>query len=437
MISRAPLSLSPWFTNDDPPYASKYAELIEKFSPSSGHSEAKLVEMVATLPAAVPIYFLVLSQGECLVVHGIRRFPSNFLDPTEWDYNLFGTVGDIVPNGPLQTVSIPDDFLAFANDGALLHVPTIDNLVVQEPGVVEPIVLPENETNTHTAVLRKWVPLPPKYAALLLQRGPLSPKEVWNSLVGAIHADDAQDALRSVVDWVTLACISPAVLQSPPLEHPVADSALLQHRMAVLVALYPIWYQQSEDTAGLPSIEDSEQHVITPAEDVVCTNVAVDPTGEHLDKSEDQSSHTASSEVPVTKSNMVNFIVPFTTANVEVSRNTLIYGAVAGAAIPLCGAAALTAAGFGTAGVLAGSWAASVQTAATASGSWFATCQSLGATGALFSGATVAGSAATGTAVGALYGTKVTEEEADPTKKMIKATAPERKSRHMYRELHV
>ena len=60
--------------------------------------------------------------------------------------------------------------------------------------------------------------------------------------------------------------------------------------------------------------------------------------------------------------------------------------------------------GFGTAGVGAGTWAASVMTATTAAGSWFAVAQSIGATGALAgAGAILVPAVGAGAVGGAAY----------------------------------
>lgn len=59
--------------------------------------------------------------------------------------------------------------------------------------------------------------------------------------------------------------------------------------------------------------------------------------------------------------------------------------AVGAGVVASAGSAALTAFGFGPAGISAGSWAASIQTANTVAGGTFATLQSLGATGAILS----------------------------------------------------
>ena len=61
----------------------------------------------------------------------------------------------------------------------------------------------------------------------------------------------------------------------------------------------------------------------------------------------------------------------------------------------------LPAIGFGSAGVIAGSFAASIQGPAVAAGSYFALFQSVGAT------VTTVGAMATGGAVGAAVGTVV------------------------------
>ena len=75
-------------------------------------------------------------------------------------------------------------------------------------------------------------------------------------------------------------------------------------------------------------------------------------------------------------------------------------GAAAGAAVGVAACACLPCLGFGTAGVAAGSAAAGIQSSigAVTAGSAFATAQSIGATMGI---ATVAGSAAAGSVVGA------------------------------------
>jgi hypothetical protein len=62
----------------------------------------------------------------------------------------------------------------------------------------------------------------------------------------------------------------------------------------------------------------------------------------------------------------------------------------------------LLAAGFGPAGIIAGSWAAGAQGSAVAAGSIFASCQSIAATGIAWT--TTAGIVATGGVVGGVAG---------------------------------
>ncbi|KAL6059210.1 Interferon alpha-inducible protein 27, mitochondrial [Balamuthia mandrillaris] len=84
-------------------------------------------------------------------------------------------------------------------------------------------------------------------------------------------------------------------------------------------------------------------------------------------------------------------------------------GVAAGVAAPACVSAAVGAAGFGSAGVTAGSFAAAIQGSSVASGGLFAACQSIGATGSLaylgsagllvVGGAALIGAAAVGTGI--------------------------------------
>ncbi|KAL6060076.1 Interferon alpha-inducible protein 27, mitochondrial, variant 2 [Balamuthia mandrillaris] len=84
-------------------------------------------------------------------------------------------------------------------------------------------------------------------------------------------------------------------------------------------------------------------------------------------------------------------------------------GVAAGVAAPACVSAAVGAAGFGSAGVTAGSLAAAIQGSSVASGGLFAACQSIGATGSLaylgsagllvVGGAALIGAAAVGTGI--------------------------------------
>merc|ERR1712047_43423 len=75
-----------------------------------------------------------------------------------------------------------------------------------------------------------------------------------------------------------------------------------------------------------------------------------------------------------------------------------IVGGIVGAALCIGAAVCLAAFGFTTAGIVAGSFAASIQGASVAAGSMFAIAQSVGATGALYA-ASMKG-AAVGAAVG-------------------------------------
>ena len=84
------------------------------------------------------------------------------------------------------------------------------------------------------------------------------------------------------------------------------------------------------------------------------------------------------------------------------ARGLIIGGAIV-AAVIVAAPLLLLGAGFGSAGVIAGSWAAFMQGSAVASGSLFATCQSVAAVGGL-SAATGLTATAAGAGVGGAVG---------------------------------
>ena len=90
----------------------------------------------------------------------------------------------------------------------------------------------------------------------------------------------------------------------------------------------------------------------------------------------------------------------------ESRMDTVTTGAAIGAGVAASAVCAtlpfLLAAGFGPAGIIAGSWAAGVQGSAVAAGSIFASCQSIAATGIAWT--TAAGIVATGGVVGGVAG---------------------------------
>jgi hypothetical protein len=231
------------------PIMNEYAApLVNAVSPASIY--AKVVASVQDLPHA---YLMCCSLtpntvGHSVVVHSLALAPQRMGFPaTQWVNRVFGFVGEVLgPTtgaGLINTVEFPLDAFHLAGNGGAHHlnVPTAEILTAAfaaDPDVATVGPFVANTPGTDTIRTRTCMFVPTKYVHIVLDRR-LTPRQLWEQLVGAIIANGDAVACAPLIDWVRTCCTLqtdqpvPAVQRTYPTV-PLADTELLNHRADVL-----------------------------------------------------------------------------------------------------------------------------------------------------------------------------------------------------------
>lgn len=175
---------------------------------------AALRDQTIALSDRQPMAFLALIAGqdgayEVVVVHRLVRYldaPGD--DPSGLHDRVLGLMGDILPH-QYPTVEVPGT--AFHLVGNAARVPTTAAMTALIPtwdDNLTPVLGPYTEADPETEVIRtRHIQLVPgRYAALLVHRRRVRPKQAYQELVGAIEAHNELAACQDVVAWLKAAC---------------------------------------------------------------------------------------------------------------------------------------------------------------------------------------------------------------------------------------
>lgn len=199
---------------------------------------AALKDQTIALSDRQPMAFLALITGrddglEVVIVHRMLRYvdaPGD--EPTGLHDHVLGFVGDILPH-QYPTVEVQGS--AFHLVGTAVRVPTVAAMTTLLPTWEEAqqVLGPYTEQDPETEVIRtRHIQLlPGRYAALLIHRNRVRPKQAYQDIVSAIQAQHETEACQDVIAWLRAACTArggggplnavPSVLHTfPPLHLP-------------------------------------------------------------------------------------------------------------------------------------------------------------------------------------------------------------------------
>lgn len=174
---------------------------------------AALRDQTVALSDRQPMAFLALVTGqvggfEVVILHRLLRYmdaPGD--DPTGLHDQVLGLAGDILPH-QYPTVGVPST--AFHLVGNAVRVPTNAAMTALLPtwDDAQPVLGPYNEQDPETEVVhpRHIQLVPGRYAALLVHRQRVRPKQAYQEVVGAILANNELEACQDVVTWLRAAC---------------------------------------------------------------------------------------------------------------------------------------------------------------------------------------------------------------------------------------
>jgi hypothetical protein len=177
---------------------------------------AALRDQTIALSDRQPMAFLALVTGqdgsyEVVVLHRLMRYmdlPGD--DPSGFHDRVLGLVGDILPH-QYPTVEMP--VTAFHLIGNPVRVPTAEAMLAHLPAwdTAEAATLgPYTDQDPETEVVRprNTQLVPGRYAAMLVQRRRVHPKQAYAELVGEMQNRNEVDACRDVVTWLRAACVA-------------------------------------------------------------------------------------------------------------------------------------------------------------------------------------------------------------------------------------
>jgi hypothetical protein len=197
---------------------------------SEAPTPAQVMEAVYASAVTDPQACITLVVGEQFpdsrisLFHHLQRFAPQLGAPTGFDNKGYAFFGDITNGQAPATVEWPANAFHQAG-GFMIHVPTRE-VIDQTFGADLAVNLlgPFGNDDAGTEVLvrvRYAMLLPFCYMRLLLRR-PLTPREAWIQLAGAIYANGKQDACAPLIDWLRVVVTRQAegLVPRVQLEHP-------------------------------------------------------------------------------------------------------------------------------------------------------------------------------------------------------------------------
>jgi hypothetical protein len=171
---------------------------------------ALVTESVYASAVADPQAFITLvvdnvtPEGRVCMFHRLQRFAPQLGVVTGLDNKGHAFFGDVIEGQMPATVKWPANAFHQAG-GVTIRVPTrevIDQMLGADPEVRLLGPFGNDDAGTEIIRVRRYAMLLPFRYVRLLLRGPLTPKEAWVQLAGAIFADGKQEACAPLIDWL-------------------------------------------------------------------------------------------------------------------------------------------------------------------------------------------------------------------------------------------
>jgi hypothetical protein len=145
-------------------------------------------------------------DGRLCLYHRLQRFAPQLGAPTDFDNIGYAFFGDVTNGQAPPSIEWP--VTAFHQVGMSIRVPQrelIDQMLAAEPEIT--LLGPFGNDDAGTEVVRvrqAMLVVPFRYVRLFLQR-PLTPREAWVQVAGAIYNDGTQEACVALLDWIRVA----------------------------------------------------------------------------------------------------------------------------------------------------------------------------------------------------------------------------------------
>jgi hypothetical protein len=240
------------------PFQRNYSRVMQRFDPEINNalSHVMLLEQAVSCGAA-PQAYLCCSQRQNQVKVYCLHMPSKYVgslngQTTPWDGEYFAFLGDLV-QGVSTTIDLPPQTFH-----AIHHVQayTVDYIIShrQEMGPNGFTPPDENDEEAHAILTRRIMYLPAHYVPLMLRNTGFSLQEVWQHLYPALVNENDAEVCAPLVKWLQAISVGtelPNNVTGPTaiataLTVPLADEALINHRMKILHQALPALNQPSE-----------------------------------------------------------------------------------------------------------------------------------------------------------------------------------------------
>lgn len=174
---------------------------------------ATLRDQTVFLSDRQPMAFLALVTGadgaiEVVVVHRLLRYveaPGD--DPTGLNDTVLGLMGDILPH-QYPVVDVPNTTFHLVSNAVRIPTAAAMAALLLTWNDADPVLGPFTEQDPETEVVRtRHVQLiPGRYAALIIHRRRVRPKQAYQEIVGAIQAQNEVESCQDVITWLRAAC---------------------------------------------------------------------------------------------------------------------------------------------------------------------------------------------------------------------------------------
>jgi hypothetical protein len=255
-----------------------YAQFMDSYGPEGDHSPATLRDQAIMAGQDVPKVFVYLDgTGIKPVIRNLHR-PTRYAPSlgvtTPWDGDVFAFLGDVGPGNAITMVKWPANAFVRTNQS---RVPVLGAFAAEvaaltghgQIGPPRHCIGPYTEEDATTELVRtrRMIPVPPAYAALVINRV-FSPAAFWTQVIGQVFADQRQLACNTLVNWARVACTHtppmldgtpgpPVVAMLDPLVAPLADGELQVRSWEWLVSDLPGLYRMG---GGMEAALD--QHLV-------------------------------------------------------------------------------------------------------------------------------------------------------------------------------
>ena len=348
-------SYARFYLEADDALRGRYAPLYTSHLTDSGENHDDLLARLVGAADVVPKAFLCLVREgttlRVLLLHRIARYAAHPTTSSAWDNRVFAFASDVMPGNYIEMAELPDN--AFDVTVRQQRVPTIahaDALLLaaaaaaaasgpnNRTAILQPPADGDDGPDSEEIATRYLVQVPPAYVHLVVGRK-LTPREVWEELVGAIRLDGREEDCRHLVNWARVAltlrtaddghagppqppvnCLGNVTEALPPL---AVDAALQQHRWDLLSRDLPALDPAARRRRGAPpeagryqkkskkmtfQVEDmvpTPLDALLPAKDVepefVCPDrYLTDMKGEIMNRLEEQDGGAGDKRVPPT-----------------------------------------------------------------------------------------------------------------------------------------